>query len=283
MQDFGAYPNDDKYDDVGIQAAVDAAEENGIGVVLFEAGQYKMSPNESTEEDQRLTVQGNNILLKGQGSGENGTNIFMDHKKLKGYGWPMMLVGAAGVDKYIRPITKLRGNAQRETFVIKVFDAKKLAVGQKVMLSTNSHKLLDDQLKGHPIAKKWEHLQEDGMRVREIHTIAAIDGNKITFEEPLHISLKEEYEVSIKTIGMIENVGIEDIRFTGNWPSYGEDFIHHKPGDAVHDYGWNMMGFEHVNNAWINNVEFKNFNQNLHFRTTSAITVSNVKLTGKKQ
>ncbi len=280
--DYGAKPDDGKYDDVGIQAAIDAAEAKGSGVVLFESGRYKLSPNESTDEDQRITLAGSNILLKGHGSGAGGTELFVDKMKLDGGGWPMFVIGAAGEDQRIERVTTLKGLAERESFVITVEDASSLKAGQSILLWTVSTELRDDQLGGLPINEQWEGIQKKGVAVREHHAIASISGNQVTLREPLHITLKESYDVSVRSVGMIEEVGIEDIRFTGNWPSYGEDFIHHKPGDKVHDYGWTCLKLEFVRNAWIDRVEFKDFNQNLSVRDGAAITVSNVRFSGKK-
>ncbi len=179
-------------------------------------------------------------------------------------------------------MTTLSADVAREAFEIRVDNASSLRKGQKIELHTKSTELRDDLLDGRAIDDGWEIIKDTGVEVREIHTVESINGNRITLREPLHIGLKKSYGVKVRAVGMTENVGLENLRFTGNWPSYGEDFIHHKPGDKVHDYGWTCMRMEYLRNAWVNRVEFKDFNQSLSLKYTSEVTVSNVKLSGKK-
>ena len=46
---YGAQPNDSGFDDAGIQAAIDAAEAAGGGVVFFPAGRYLVNPTRGRE------------------------------------------------------------------------------------------------------------------------------------------------------------------------------------------------------------------------------------------
>ncbi|MGJ8693548.1 MAG: DUF4955 domain-containing protein [Thalassotalea sp.] len=291
VADFGASPDDDSFDDAGIQAAIDAAEANGKGIVQFEQGRYRVSPNNRV--DQIITIQSDNILLKGKGtSASTGTVIFVAEPKVglgsvNGvYGNPMFVFSPPDHELSRSTITMLDADAQRETFKIRVEDSSELNVGQKIVLWARTTDLTDDMFSGFPIGADWEGVNSNGIAIREIHTIKAINGNSITLREPLHITLKKSYDVSIRSINMLHNVGVENIRFVGNWPKYGEDFIHHKTvngvRDDIHDYGWTAMKMLHVNNGWIKDVEFKDFNQNLAIRTSSAITVSQVKISGKK-
>jgi len=78
---FGAVADDGEYDDEQIQAAIDAAEAAGGGVVLFPAGRFMISPNETVGEN--IFINGSNIVLKGQGSQAGGTEIFMDKMKVQ--------------------------------------------------------------------------------------------------------------------------------------------------------------------------------------------------------
>src|SRR5688500_12233174 len=56
VTEFGAKPNDDQYDDAGIQAAIIAAENNpGGGVVFFPPGKYIISPDEDKTKFIRIS------------------------------------------------------------------------------------------------------------------------------------------------------------------------------------------------------------------------------------
>src|SRR5690606_18686962 len=65
--DFGAKPNDDISDEVGIQRAINAAEENpGGGVVFFPKGKFII--NGDTLKRYQIRVVKSNIVLKGSGA-----------------------------------------------------------------------------------------------------------------------------------------------------------------------------------------------------------------------
>ncbi len=283
---FGAIANDGLYDDVAIQAAIDAAERSGGGIVQFGRGKYDVSPNQDT--NQYISIQSSNILLKGKGIGPNGTTVFVDKAKLgsnanKYYGTPMFKISSP--TKKLSDITTLSADAAKGSFNIQVTDPSEFKIGQKIVLWLFKNKeKSDDYFSGFNTGEKWS--AKDGMSIREIHTIDAIDGKTIKLREPLHISLKQSYGVRVRSIEMLENVGVEDIKFSGNWPSYGENFIHHKVVNGVkdntHNYGWTALAMERVHNGWVKNVEFKDLSQCLLIKTSSAVTVSRVLISGKK-
>ena len=57
--------------------AIDAAQLNGRGVIYFPSGRYDLrginDPNES------IIIEGSNIVLRGEGSEEGGTELFMEY------------------------------------------------------------------------------------------------------------------------------------------------------------------------------------------------------------
>ncbi|WP_298707861.1 glycosyl hydrolase family 28-related protein, partial [Chitinophaga sp.] len=66
VKDFGALPDDDRYDDDAIQLAVRAAEANpGGGIVFFPAGRYLICPDE--DQSKRITIRKSGIVLRGSG------------------------------------------------------------------------------------------------------------------------------------------------------------------------------------------------------------------------
>ncbi|MCG8388214.1 MAG: glycoside hydrolase family 55 protein, partial [Cytophagales bacterium] len=70
VEDFGAVANDDISDQEAIEKAIDRAEMKG-GVVLFGAGKYIV--NDTKGNKNGILIKSSNVILKGTGSGENGT------------------------------------------------------------------------------------------------------------------------------------------------------------------------------------------------------------------
>ncbi len=275
VTDYGAVPDDGGYDDNGIQAAIDAAEAAGGGVVLFPAGRFMVSPNEIVGEN--IFINGSNIVLKGVGAGDEGTEIFMDHMKVQN-GRYMFEIGPTDVSEQV--LTTVVGDARRESYEIEVASASSLRVGQRVILRTDDVGFAESYFSPQQIDPAWTRLLETGFSLRELHTVESINGNTVRFREPLHISLVGSVGIEVRSYNMINNVGIEDILFKGNWDSYPEDFVHHK--DDIHDYAWNAIRFDNVENGWIRNAEFRDWNQNIYVDGSAALTFENILLSGKQ-
>jgi len=275
---FGAVPNDGEYDDEAIQAAIDAAESAGGGVVEFPAGRFIISPNETVGEN--IFINGSNIVLKGQGSQSGGTEIFMDKMKVQN-GRHIFEIAPTSLSE--STVTTIVEDAVRESFEITVANASNLSPGQRIIIRTDSVDFADnyyEQEDEH--TEDWSRLfSTQGFRLREIHTIASIEGNVVRLREPLHISLTINSDpINVRTYNMLNNVGIEDILFKGNWNSFPEDFDHHK--NDIHDYAWNAIRIDNLENGWIRNVEFKDWNQGIYIDGGAAITIENISFTGKK-
>lgn len=276
VNDYGAIANDDGYDDVAIQLAIDAAENAGGGIVLFPAGRFLVSPNETVGEN--IFIQGSNIVLRGAGAGDAGTEIFKVNKKVNN-GEYIFEISPTSTGESV--ITTVVEDAQRESFEIVVADASQLAIGQRILLRSDSVEFAQSYYSPQAINSDWTRLLSSGFSLREIHSVAAINGNTVRLREPLHISLTvNSTPIQVRSYTMINNVGIEDIRFKGNWDSYPEVFDHHK--DDIHDYAWNALRLDNVENGWIQNVEFKDWNQGIYIDGSAALTLSNISFTGKK-
>lgn len=278
---YGAIADDTGFDDTAIQAAIDAAEAAGGGVVFFPPGQYKISPNETVGEN--IFINGSNILLKGSGSGAGGTEIFKVNKKVDN-GSYIFEVEPTSLSESTK--TTVVADAPRESFEIEVASTASLSVGQRIILRTDSIPYALAYFAPQSLQSAWTRIEsETGFAMREIHTIAAISGTTVTLREPLHLPMITSYNseaitIQVRTYPVITDVGIEDILFKGNWDSYPENFVHHK--DDIHDYAWNAIRFDNVANGWIRNCEFKDWNQCIYFDGCQAFTVENVHLTGKK-
>lgn len=277
ITNYGAIADDAGYDDSAIQAAIDAAELAGGGIVLFPPGQFIVSSNNDITDI--ISVNGSNILLKGSGSGAGGTEIFMDQMKVNN-GRYMFEVKPTRTGESV--ITTVVADADRETFEIEVADASGLSLGQRIILRTNSVPFATNYYAPLALDPLWTRLTSTaGFNLRELHTIEAITGTTVRFREPLHTPLfTSGSTIEVRSYNVITDVGIEDILFTGNWASYPEAFSHHK--NDIHDYAWNALRFDNVANGWLKNCEFKDWNQGVFFDGCAAFTVDGIKFTGKK-
>lgn len=292
VRDFGAIPGDSNFDDKGIQDAIDAAENSGSPtVILFESGRYRI--NEFGKDFRSIIISKNNVVLRGTGSGNGGTEIFSARPRLNGkrnvddddpYNDFALFIGPV-IQKDAR-ITGIQNEMKRGSFEVTVGSNSGLTVGQRIFIHHSDKNNLDDNGVSYPstpTTDEWTNLNTNGIEVREAHVIKKIEGNKITFENPIYLNIPSDPAKNQLRVGDgVENVGLEDIRFTGNWPSYDENFIHHKPMDDTHDQGWRGVLFERVFNCWIRDCEFKDWNEAGQIKNSTAITIERVKLTGKR-
>lgn len=278
VDDYGAKPNDDQFDDVAIQKAIDAAEANpGGGVVFFSAGKYLIAADEDATKQIRISK--SNIVLKGSGSGNSGTEIYQANKRINGRQFLFK-----PEDSNVEKLATIVKDAGRETFSVIVKDASKLKVGQDVAVRHRSEAFTKLYFAPLELKPQWTRLFGDkgGMLIYEIHTIAKIEGDKVSFKNPIHIDIKmvKSANWTIESYNSIDHCGVEDILFTSNWKNYPEEFIHHK--NEIHDYAYEAVGMEFVKNSWVRNCEFHDWNEGVYMRSGYQITVENTHFRGKK-
>jgi hypothetical protein len=274
---YGATPDDDRYDDSAIQAAVDAAQDAGGGVVYFPPGRYLIAPDR--DRDQRTRISQSHIVLKGSGSGPGGTEIFMNERRIG----DRQFVFRARRQRSER-LTTIVKDAPRETFWVEVADASQLRVGQTVILRHQSEAFTRQYFGSLPLAREWTRLfgRRGGMEIQEIHTIAQIEGERIRFANPIHFDLVNmpDEPFSLDSYPTLVDCGVEDILFKGNWNSYPEEFVHHK--DGIHDGGWCAIDMEAVEDSWIRNCEFRDWNECINVSGGYKVTIQDVHFSGKK-
>jgi hypothetical protein len=278
VTDFGAVPNDDQFDDEAIQKAIDAAEANpGGGVVFFPAGKYLIAPD--TNNKNSIVVSKSNIVLKGSGSGAGGTEIYQAHMRINGR--QIFFRPAKDMSAKLTTLTK---DAARESFWVEVADASKLKAGQDVVIRHRSEEYTRLYFSPLELKSQWTRLfgEKGGMQIFEIHTIEKIEGNRIKFYNPIHLDIRMVQSAAwdLVSYNSIEECGVEDILFTSNWKTYPEEFVHHK--NAIHDYAYEAIGMEFVKNSWVRNCEFHDWNEGVYIRSGYQVSVLNTHFRGKK-
>ncbi|WP_316751378.1 DUF4955 domain-containing protein [Pedobacter gandavensis] len=278
VADYGAIPNDELFDDASIQKAVNAAEANpGGGIVFFAPGKYLIAPDGDAKKQIRISKSG--IILKGSGSGAGGTEIYQANMRI--HGRQFLFQPAAGVGK---KLTTIVADAGRETFAVNVQDASKLKVGQDVVIRHRSEEFTRLYFAPLDLKPQWSRLFGDkgGMQIYEIHTIAKIAGNQVLFKNPVHLDIKlvKSGTWDIDSYNSISECGIEDLKFSSNWKNYPEEFVHHK--NEIHDYAYEAVGMEYLKDSWIRNCEFHDLNEGVFIRSGYRMTIENTHFRGKK-
>jgi hypothetical protein len=282
VTNYGAVADDSISDKAAIESAIAAAESNGSGIVFFPPGRFLI--NEQTDPiNQQILIEGSRIVLRGSGSGTGGTELFMDRHMdpadpAKIWSSPYMFRFKGYGD---RPGTAsdVVADSRRETHSVTVANASIFSEGDWVQLHRvdNSAQAVAEAVAPYAVDTNWVNLINTGVLVDEINRIESIVGNVITFKAPIHSDVTSTGNWSVVLYDALEEVGVENIAFTGNWTS---NFVHHR--SFYDDGGWSILEMNTAVNSWIRNCRFTDCNRAGNVKQSAAVTVSDVILDGNK-
>ncbi len=282
ITDFGAIPDDNLLDIEALQAALDTAHAvKGPVVLNFPAGRFILGAGEM--KDHVFEINRSNIVLKGAGDHEGGTELYFHEYRDKDLPEKFRFI--------IRPPEYDRKNknktvlAECEELVplgslsITVKDASQLSVGQDITLFHQSLEAVHKVAEGLTFNPLW-NMGKVGIRIYEEHTITAIDGNVVTFKNPVQLHIPEGAGTTqIWPYNPIEEVGIVGIRFSSGWAHYPQDFKHHLCWEV--DYAYRGIHFQAVKNSWMRNCTLADWNVGLVIDDALAVTVEDLVFSGK--
>lgn len=278
VMDYGAVPDDDISDKEAIRRTIRAVEDNGSGIVFFPEGRFHV--NTESDDDKPIYINTGNIVFRGSGSEEGGSEIFMerhlppdDPEKL----WTtphLFQFVCKGREKFI---TRVVEDAGFNTRSLLVENADKIKSGDWIILrvSNNSPELIAREMHGIPCDENWTTILEDGVYINEYHQVAEVNGNTVLLKEPILHELEHKYGCQILSYPHHEEVGVENLAFTGNWH---DEFVHHK--NCLHDGGYSMLKLQRVTNSWVRNCRFTDVNRAASIALSSNVSVINCSVTG---
>ncbi|WP_159951838.1 DUF4955 domain-containing protein [Polaribacter septentrionalilitoris] len=280
---YGAVANDNIFDDDAVLAAVEAAENsNQPAIIFFPAGKYLLA-NEANK-DKLIRIRKSNIVIKGAGSGAGGTEIFVkERSSLTNNGSTMYRFNfVPGGTSFPTDVTTVTSDIQRGSFQVDVANGSLINVGEVIQVYTKNKELLaanTPNLSYNPTWGSWD-ITNNGAEIVSFHVVEAINGNTITFKNPIQINLPvSNTNILIRRYNMIENVGVEDILFTSGWVDYPGTYVHN--ADQSLDTGWRAITMKRVQNSWIRNCVFSSWSECINFEFSIASTVNNIKFGGR--
>ncbi len=285
VTDFGAHPDDLLDDRRGIQSAIDAAEANGGGVVYLPAGRYLI--NTQMADRGTLTIEADHVILKGAGSRASGTIIHQIHPFGGGnphdfrrmhLGDNLLLIHAGREEKRLserRVLCKITGDSDRETFDVEVDHTQQLSVGDHVYLYARNKAVIEKAIAPFVLEEAWTSTTQNKSYTVEIHEIAAINDNRVTFAEPIRYDIKAEHQWELRERAPLSHVGVEDIAFMGNgWHPYK----HHRSG--MDDGGWSMIKIKGVTDSYVRRCSFIHCSQSVYVAQSSYVSLLNITQAG---
>ncbi len=278
VTDFGAVANDDKSDREAFIKAIAAATKNNGGIIYFPKGRFHL--RDKNDQNQSIVISSSNIVLRGEGVGKNGTELFMEYANpttdpKKMWGSPSLIHFKASGSK--SKITDVVADAKQGSFSVEVATVGGMKVGQWVCLEVrnNDREFIAEELKPYHVEERWTDLTKKGNNIYEYHLITAIEGNTITFKAPLMRGVEKKWGWAIYQFPHLEEVGVENIAFHGN---FQEEFVHHK--DDIHDGGWSILSMTNLVNSWLTNCTFTNVSNAATIGNSANVSAYNCQILG---
>lgn len=276
--DFGAISNDGKSDREAFEKAIKAVEKNGSGIIYFPKGRFDLRAE--NDPNKTITINCSNIVLRGEGCGENGTELVMEYpnpalNQSKLYSSPCLI--SFGEKKEDAQITDIIADSKRGSFNITVASSKNIKKGDWICLylKNNAPEIIAEELKPYKPDPKWKQIITEGVMVKDYHQVVDVKGNIITLKEPIMHAINKDWGWTVRTFPVIEEVGIENIAFVGKWK---DKFKHHK--NWLHDGGWKPLKISHTVNSWVRKCRFTDISEALSVISSANVSVIDCVITG---
>lgn len=317
VTDYGAIPNDGKSDRDAFLACVEAAtgvkfassnknltlahKEKANAIVYFPEGEFILHTAEDNYTADGVTysrtiqIRAGNFVLRG--AGRDKTTLVMKDPNLPTdpavlYSSPLMIDFKHNSSFSPDGSPDVTKNVKKGAFSVEVSNASSLKVDSWVVLSVqnNDPAYVAEELKeGKVVAGELgpDHdINKNGVKVYEYHQIKSIEGNVVTFYEPIHHDVDVNYKNftgngcynwKVMNYPHYENVGIEDLTFKGDCKG---TFKHH--GSWEDDGAYKPLGMTRLVNSWLRRVRFTSVSEACSVTNCSNVSVYDVIFDGKR-
>lgn len=274
--DHGAVPDDGKSDRKALEDIINKigrGKPDAKAIIYFPEGEYILhSKDDDTTDAGTDKVTSNTLnLVMGhviiKGAGRDKTFLTMEDPMLPTdpkvmYSSPKMISIRHNGGKDNLPLAKVTGSAKKGDMSIEVNDVSQLKVGDwvKLILLNNDKKVIEEELKPYKVQNSMTTLINKGVHVVDRHQIKAIDGKRVTFEEPIMHAVNPAYGCDIKTYAHYEEVGVEDLTFKGK----AKKKFHHHAG-WQDDGAYKPLDFMRQVNSWVRRVDYVSISECMTF------------------
>ena len=277
---FGAVPNSKQSAYAAIQKAIDACEAAGGGVVWFPKGVYQINPAPSDADQPRLRISKSGVVLRGAGSGPDGSVLYMEaeiqpeNPNQMWSGRPVLLVAPADREN-AAVLGEVAGAVAMNQRRIPIKTGHTIKPGDRVVLTYKvagtETEVLNQQIAPHTWLPEWTN----GLSFKERHEVERVGPDFILLREVLLTPIKSNQTWTVSSTRYINHVGIENLRFQGNWK---EKFVHHQ--DWRSDSAWRGFVFNYVENSWAWNCVFADMNWPIQVVNSRQSTLAKLTFTG---
>lgn len=229
-----------------------------------------------------------------RGAGREKTRLVMAAKNYprseEMYSSPDMIAikHNAWIQSYTVPVN-VTENVPKGAYSVKASNAMQILPGEWVclhLLNNNpSTELLRYECGGHNAEPYMTSINgmsgrtDRGVIVEDYHQVKSVNGNVITFYEPImrDIDLRRDGSFEVMKYYHYEEVGIEDVTFVGDCV---EDFTHHR--SWIDDGAFKPLGYNRLVNSWIRRVGFESVSECLSIKQSANCLATDIVISGKR-
>jgi hypothetical protein len=279
-------------------------------VVFLPRGRYDIRKDASAPF---LRIRHDAVVLRGEGSGEDGTML---HLGAKGPDGTVRRLGSIAAQKEPRSgaalaimgpedsvsLARITADVKRGERIIKVDASNGLAPGMQVVVRMIDPAIVakapqpdkSDLVRSltAPYALHAKQVDTFGVAGRELTWITriarVIDGQTIELAKAARFDLPLRYQPVIESFSQVREVGIENLRINSAWAG---GYRHHKPfTDAAgtiiraareQDYLWNGIWISHATDSWVRNVAFQDLTQGIITAHSADLTLHDLAFYGQ--
>lgn len=304
--DYGAVPDDEQSDREAFLKALEAAGAKRIvngnttrmqvsgekplnAIIYFPEGEYVLQTEEEVNKVIDLTMGG--FVLKG--AGRNRTTLKMNAKNTMatpGQLWscPTMLAikHYSGVNMN-SDLTQVTADTPKGGFEITVGSTANIKAGAWICLyvKNNTPEFVAKEIAPHPVSDldPATSIVTDGAEIYDLHQVASVNGNKVTFKEPIMHTVEAKYNWVIKEYKHYEDVGVEDLAFEGKAE---ERFQHHEgsnpDGSGSYDSDYKLIELVRLTNSWMRRVNFVSVSEATSLVSCANVSAYDIEISGNR-
>lgn len=290
--DYGAIPNDGLSDRTAFLNCLKDAfkvevsktsqgiqfgeNKNAKVIIYFPQGEFILHTEEDNNADgtsNTILIRSGNWILKGAGRGRTILRTTAPgypgpiHIEKPWAGVPLMTVTCwNGLQSFPIP-AKIQEDVHKGDFSVKVSSTVGITKGSWVAIYAMIHD--DDYLErclqpwgSADLKAVGADICTEGVKYQDYHQVKSVNGNLITFYEPVMYEIDSSYDFEVMNYLHYENVGFEDFTMASCTP---ENYLHH--GSYLMDSGYSMIWTRRLVNSWVRRVDFDSVTEGMTFES----------------
>ncbi len=285
VTDYGAVPDDGKSDREAVLKILKEIGTEGNrqanAVVYFPEGEFILYADGDTGDekgDVRMQIRAGNFIVKGAGRDKTTLTMAAPFPPLPNAEWAGAMFDIKNWNGFANVLAEVTGSAPKGSFSVEVSTTSGISPNDRVCLKLkdNSPELIAEELHPYQALASMTNLTTEGVQVHDFHKVKSVEGNRITFFEPILHEVDPRWKWTVCHYDCYENVGVEDLTFKGQT---GKNFVH---SQWYENSTYKPLNFQQIANGWVRRVDFVSVSEAATFTSCANISAYDIRITGNR-